>query len=363
MCAEAVPWRCHRSLVADALSVRGARVEHITGAHHASPHRVTAFAEVEGERITYPAEQRLVTRAPFHLEATVRVLQRRATNLVDGWDESRYLRVLATPDGPALVEVVNHGTIDAPHVRFGVLRGDPSTAAHAALAQTLRRVLGLDVDPEPLQRALEGARGLRAVASGLRGMRPPRFAGLFEAFANVIPFQQVSLDSGVAIVARLVRRFGETLEHDGRSHYAFPAARAVGEARLDTLRACGLSHAKAETLRAVARAVEAGEVTEERLAALESPDAIELLTALPGIGPWSASVILLRGLGRLDVFPPGDTGFARGLGRLMRLPTRLSLERVIRRFGDRRGYLYLCSLGGALLAQSLIHAAPTPAEP
>ena len=84
MCAEAVPWRCHRSLVADALIARGARVEHITGAHRASPHRVTAFAEVDGERLTYPAEQRLVTRAPFHLEATVRVLQRRATNLVPG---------------------------------------------------------------------------------------------------------------------------------------------------------------------------------------------------------------------------------------------------------------------------------------
>jgi len=54
MCAEAVPWRCHRSLVADALTVRGARVEHITGAGRSRPHRVTPFARVEGTRITYP---------------------------------------------------------------------------------------------------------------------------------------------------------------------------------------------------------------------------------------------------------------------------------------------------------------------
>ena len=56
MCAEAVPWRCHRSLVADALTVRGARVEHITSPRRATPHRLTPFARVDGQRIVYPGE-------------------------------------------------------------------------------------------------------------------------------------------------------------------------------------------------------------------------------------------------------------------------------------------------------------------
>lgn len=55
MCAEAVPWRCHRSLVADALTARGVPVEHIMNATRASPHRLTPFAHVEGENVTYPA--------------------------------------------------------------------------------------------------------------------------------------------------------------------------------------------------------------------------------------------------------------------------------------------------------------------
>lgn len=54
MCAEAVPWRCHRSLVADALTARGARVEHIMSAKHSAPHRMTAFAVVKRARVTYP---------------------------------------------------------------------------------------------------------------------------------------------------------------------------------------------------------------------------------------------------------------------------------------------------------------------
>ena len=56
MCAEAVPWRCHRSLIADALLVRGIRTEHIISATHRQVHTLTPFAKVQGITITYPIE-------------------------------------------------------------------------------------------------------------------------------------------------------------------------------------------------------------------------------------------------------------------------------------------------------------------
>ena len=55
MCAEAVPWRCHRSLIADALVMRGISTEHITTATRRQPHTLTPFAKVRGRQITYPA--------------------------------------------------------------------------------------------------------------------------------------------------------------------------------------------------------------------------------------------------------------------------------------------------------------------
>ena len=55
MCAEAVPWRCHRSLIAEALTARGIQVEHIFSATNRKPHTYTPFARVEGESVTYPA--------------------------------------------------------------------------------------------------------------------------------------------------------------------------------------------------------------------------------------------------------------------------------------------------------------------
>jgi uncharacterized protein (DUF488 family) len=57
MCAEAVPWRCHRSLVADALILRRVTVEHIIDENHSLPHKLTAFARVDGTRLTYPPPQ------------------------------------------------------------------------------------------------------------------------------------------------------------------------------------------------------------------------------------------------------------------------------------------------------------------
>jgi len=67
MCAEAVPWRCHRSLVADALLVRGIAVEEIIGPQKPRPHQLTSFAKVEGARITYPSDSQLQQEAQGNL--------------------------------------------------------------------------------------------------------------------------------------------------------------------------------------------------------------------------------------------------------------------------------------------------------
>ncbi len=58
LCAEAVPWVCHRSLIADALLVRGIRTEHILSATHRQPHTLTPFAQVQADRVVYPAQDK-----------------------------------------------------------------------------------------------------------------------------------------------------------------------------------------------------------------------------------------------------------------------------------------------------------------
>ena len=60
MCAEAVPWRCHRSLIADALTVRGVHVTELSSATRGQPHHLRSFAKVCGHSLTYPAEDQTV---------------------------------------------------------------------------------------------------------------------------------------------------------------------------------------------------------------------------------------------------------------------------------------------------------------
>lgn len=84
----------------------------------------------------------------------------------------------------------------------------------------------------------------------------------------------------------------------------------------DALRACGLSHAKARWLRALAEQVHSGEFSFARLRRMDDASAIEALDALPGIGRWTAEMYLIFALHRLDIFAMDDVGLRRSVNRL-----------------------------------------------
>lgn len=299
----------------------------------------------------------LPTTAPYNLQATVRLLQRRPTNRVDRWEGGAYQRALATVNGPRLVEVANRGPVLQPQLQLTVHGGSLTDESSAALVTTTRLILGLDAPPAPASLFEAAEPALAPVLQALHGFRTPCFPTLFETFASVLPFQQLSLDAGVAIVGRLVDRFGERIAVGGREFAVFPAPEAVASARTEDLRATGLSQRKAEALRALAQLVSEGAISREHVAALPTADARAELQNLPGVGPWTASVILLRGFRRLDVFPGGDVGAARNLTELLQPPepfTPATASDFAARFGDQRGYLYFLALGQQLRARGLL---------
>ncbi len=314
-------------------------------------------APARGHSPRFSARIPLDVAGPFHLEATVRLLQRRPINRIDVWEDDRYLRLLDLDGDLFLASVTNAGTVDEPDIRAVLQNGRPTASQRRHSGAILRRTLGLDQQPVAFERLAGEDPALRMLAHSLHGMRPPRFPTLFEAIANVIPFQQVSLDAGAAIVARLVERFGRPSVIAGRTWFAFPEAGAIAGASVAALQDIGLSGAKARSLHEMAGRVLRGDLIEERLAALSTDEAMRLLMDLPGIGPWSAGVLLLRGLGRMDAFPSGDVGVARGLARLLDLPANrlFDYEDYVRRFGEQRGYLYFYNLGAQLLSRGLIH--------
>jgi 3-methyladenine DNA glycosylase/8-oxoguanine DNA glycosylase len=165
------------------------------------------------------------------------------------------------------------------------------------------------------------ARRLREAEQHLRE-RDPRLARLieshgpctlgrrrrdpFQVLCASIVSQQLSARAADAIMQRLIRLAGidEALTPAGlldQSHEA--------------LRACGLSNAKARWLRALAEATRSGELDFRRLRRLDDEAAITRLDALPGVGRWTAEMVLIFALDRLDVFALGDIGLRRALER------------------------------------------------
>ena len=303
---------------------------------------------------------RLPVPAPFHLEATVRLLQRRPANRIDVWDGQRYLRALLSGRELIVCSVRNRGTIDEPRLELSLEPRPKSRAQVAELTRSLRRMLGLDLDPSFTVPNVREAR-LDAIAHALRGARPPRFPTLFESFCRIIPYQQLSLEAGGAITARFVERFGRRILTPARVIWAFPKPEDVLRARARDFAGIGLNRHKVASLRGLAELLARGELTEEVLERFSTEAALRRLEELPGVGPWTAALILLRGLGRTDVFPAGDTGVLRGLRAI--LGADAPIPSIVARAGDRRGYLYFYSLGARLLAAGLIHPATPPASP
>jgi DNA-3-methyladenine glycosylase II len=172
----------------------------------------------------------------------------------------------------------------------------------------------------------------------MRGLKPPRYPSLWEAIVNAVVFQQVSLGAASAIVRRLILELGQVVESRGSHLRVFPSAPVVLDASDATLRVLGLSAAKLATLRRVGDALESGKLSEGSLEEVSSAEASARLQGTKGIGPWTSSVVLLRGLGRLDVFPRGDSGVARSLRQVA--GPDIGLPMLLARLHPEQGMLY-----------------------
>jgi AraC family transcriptional regulator of adaptative response / DNA-3-methyladenine glycosylase II len=174
-----------------------------------------------------------------------------------------------------------------------------------ALAR-VRHVFDLACDPAQVGDALGP---LAARRPGLR--LPGTFDG-FEAGVRAIAGQQISVRAMATLLGRLANRFGTALDEAPPGlAVAFPDAAVLAETAPDALAALGMPRARAGAIVTLARAVADG----LRLAPGVDVDAtIDALLALPGIGPWTAQYIAMRGLGWPDAFPATDLGVRRALG-------------------------------------------------
>ncbi|MBV8067076.1 MAG: DNA-3-methyladenine glycosylase 2 family protein [Candidatus Eremiobacteraeota bacterium] len=282
----------------------------------------------------------LSVRAPFRLDLTVDALRRLASNVVDVVGAGgTFYRALHDGSSTELIAVRadDDGAIE--------LRATGRRAER--WLPIVERMLGTRVDLTQWYARAGRIAWLRPLATALRGAKPPRYPTLWEAFAHAILFQQISIHAAAAIMRRAVELLGESVTVSGLRCVAFPPPMRWLEAGDATLRAAGISSNKIRHLRSAAETIAGERISEAALEPLSTPEAALRLREIPGIGAWSASVILLRGMGRLDTFPLRDSGVARSLS-LLAGEAHVDQAELLERLGDMRGMLYYHLLLGRM---------------
>jgi 3-methyladenine DNA glycosylase/8-oxoguanine DNA glycosylase len=174
-----------------------------------------------------------------------------------------------------------------------------------AIEAVVRQLVGLDFDLEAFHAFAQGEGVLAATAQRFPGFRPTLAVDPFEALVSSITAQQVSLHAAFAVRSRFVERFGEPAE----LAVAFPTRERVALASEDELMELGFSRRKAEYVLGIARA----ELDLHALAGLPDNEVKARLTALRGIGEWSADWFLARYLARPEAWPAGDLALRKAV--------------------------------------------------
>jgi AraC family transcriptional regulator, regulatory protein of adaptative response / DNA-3-methyladenine glycosylase II len=255
----------------------------------------------------------LRTRAPFDLAGELAFLAARAVPGVEAWDGLRYHRALDLEHGHAVAVVSPAVTVDddgAPAVPVELRLEDERDVDDAVVR--LRRLFDLDADPLVVDRALGADEVLAPLVEASPGRRVPGTVDPFETAVRAVVGQQISVAGARTVAGRVVAAVGEPLRLDGGPlTHVFPAPARLAAADRTVF---AMPAARARTIVELATRVVDG-----RLDLGLGADRVDLRGALhdvPGIGPWTAGYVAMRGLGDPDVFLPTDLGVKVGLAAL-----------------------------------------------
>jgi AraC family transcriptional regulator of adaptative response / DNA-3-methyladenine glycosylase II len=274
---------------------------------------------------------RLPYRPPFDWTTTAAYLRDRAIPGVEEVTASVYRRTIENGRSSGWIEVRPVNGQHALSLRIAL--ADP--VGLLGIVTRVRRIFDLDADALSIMSDLRRDARLRGLIRPSRGVRVPGTWNGFELAVRAILGQQVSVRAATTLSGRLVREFGVELRGGGYGALTnlFPTPASLVEAPVERI---GLPAARAGAIRALARAIDAGELRLDGSAGLEG--AVEQLTRLPGIGRWTAAYVAMRALGEPDAFPEGDLGLRRAMGNGSGPPSATALARAAEAWRPWRSY-------------------------
>lgn len=275
----------------------------------------------------------LTPPAPYALDPTTTALAR-FPRLVNRWDGATYRRLFAREGAFVEVAVRQEGPATDPRLLFTY-----SGPAHisASLLDELQgyvgRMIGAAEEIAPFLAVAARDPVIGPLAAALPGLRLFRKADVVEEVIVDILAQQISLPFAYQCKARLVAAYGPRLTLGGATRYAMPTPAVLATITPEAVRPLLISRQKAAAMRAFGEAVTSGALALDALPQMDDAEATAALTAVRGIGPWTAHWTLGRTLGRGHVVPVGDVGVQAMLGRAYGLGRKMTPDEV-RRWAD-----------------------------
>lgn len=216
-------------------------------------------------------------------------------------------------------------------------------AVASAVCEYVREWLDLDSDLAPFYRFAKKDSLLKTLTTRYFGLRLIRIPDLFEALCWAILGQQINTVFAYTLKQRLVEKFGEPYVFEGEFYWLFPTPEIVAELKPADLLSLQFNRQKVEYLIGLARLLRDGSISKQRLLESNSIDAArESLLKIRGVGPWTASYVLMRCLGFRSAFPIEDIGLHNALQRLLNLPRKPTLEEIremSKGWGDWQAYV------------------------
>jgi len=273
-------------------------------------------------------------RAPYDWPAMLAHLQARAIEGVEQIDGSLYRRTILHDGRTGTVEIVHVPDVQslAATIRFPCIRALP------VIVGRIRRVFDVAADVATIGAHLGRDPLLAPFVAARPGLRVPGGWDGFEVAVRAVLGQQVAVDLGRQLARRLAHLCGSALSPDppigDPLFLVFPTPAQVAKADLSALR---IPDARRQTLAALARAAMADPLLFQRLDTIEHT--VRRLSAIRGIGEWTAHYIALRALRDPDAFPASDIGLLRGAAQPNGArPTSAELQARAHRWRPWRAY-------------------------
>jgi DNA-3-methyladenine glycosylase II len=258
------------------------------------------------------------------------------------YDGALFHQLLRIDGRLILCTISSTGTVEAPGLKVELRSDGELSAADVRRARAMvDSMFNLQIDLKPFYRAVKGDPVMSRLAGRMYGLKSPTTPTVFEALVDSIIEQQISLIAAHSMQKKLIRAFGDTLELDGETYYAYPTPEKLASVSVDKIRACGLSGKKSEYIKDISMMVAAGTLDLDRFEGYDDIDEIRgELKAIRGIGAWTAEMTMIRGLHKMDSIPADDIGLQAKISHFYGKAGRVSsdeLRQVAQGWGKWRG--------------------------